>query len=72
MRSHIYEVTFTCQADRPLRAEFDDCEVMTGPGATTLHADLPDQAALSGLMQRIVDLGLEIIDVHRVTPPPEP
>jgi hypothetical protein len=30
---------------------------------------LPDQAALSGLVERIIGLGLEIIDVHRLTQP---
>jgi hypothetical protein len=36
-----------------------------------LRADLPDQAALSGLLQRINALRLEIIDVHRLAPSPE-
>jgi hypothetical protein len=68
-RSQAYEITFTGQADRALRAEFDDCEVTLGPGTTTLHAELPDQPALTGLMQRISGLGLEVIDMHRVDPP---
>ena len=66
-----YEITFTGQAGTTLRAEFDDCEVTIGPGTTTLHAELPDQSALSGLMQRITGLGLEVIDVHRVAVPPK-
>jgi hypothetical protein len=66
---HIYDITLTGQAGAALRAEFDDCEVITGPGTTTLHAELPDQAAFAGLMERIAILGLEVIDVHRVTPP---
>ena len=66
-----YEITFTGQAGTTLRAEFDDCEVTIGPGTTTLHAELPDQSALSGLMQRITGLGLEVIDVHRVATPPK-
>jgi hypothetical protein len=44
---------------------FDDCEVSVGPGTTTLRAELPDQSALYGLMQRISGLGLELLD-----PPP--
>ena len=70
MRSQIYEITFTGQAGSALRAEFDDCEVTLGPGTTTLRADLPDQAALSGLMDRITGLGLEVIDMHLVAPSP--
>jgi hypothetical protein len=41
-----------------------------GPGTTTLRAELPDQGALSGLVQRITGLGLEVIDMHLVAPPP--
>ena len=70
MRLHDYEITFTGQAGSALRAEFDDCEVTIGPGTTTLRAELPDQAALTGLVQRISGLGLEVIDVRRVDPPP--
>ena len=72
MRPLSYEITFRGQAGRTLRAQFDDCNVSTGPDTTTLRADLPDQAALSGLVQRIVGLGLIVIDVHLMTPPPAP
>jgi hypothetical protein len=70
VRSQIYEITFTGQAGSALRAEFDDCEVTLGPGTTTLRAELPDQGALSGLMDRITGLGLEVIDMHLVAPSP--
>ena len=70
MRSQIYEITFTGQAGSALRAEFDDCEVMLGPGTTTLRTEVPDQGALSGLMDRITGLGLEVIDMHLVAPSP--
>ena len=53
-----------------LRAEFEDCEVTVGSGTTTLRAELPDQGALSGLVQRITGLGLEVIHMHLVAPPP--
>jgi hypothetical protein len=70
VRSQTYEITFTGQAGAALRAEFDDCEVTTGPGTTTLRAELPDQAALSGLVQRITGLRLEVIHLRLVAPPP--
>ena len=70
MRPQIYEITFTGQAGTALRAEFEDCDVSVGPGTTTLRAELPDQGALSGLMQRITGLGLEVIHMHLVAPPP--
>ncbi len=70
MRSQIYEITFTGQAGSTLSAEFDDCEITIGPGTTTLRAELPDQGALTGLMDRITGLGLEVIDMHLVAPSP--
>jgi len=70
LRSHTYEITFTGRAGRVLRAEFDDCEITLGPGTTTLRAELPDQAALTGLIQRITGLRLEITQLILVAPPP--
>ena len=69
MRSQTYEITFTGQAGPTLRAEFDDCQVTIGPGTTTLRAELPDQAALAGLVQRITSLRLEEIFLRLVAPP---
>ena len=68
VRPLTYQITFSGQAGRTLRAQFDDCKVTTGPDTTILRAELPDQAALSGLVQRIAGLGLVVIDVHLVTP----
>ena len=70
MPSRTYEVTFMGQAGATLRAAFDDCEVTVGTGTTTLRADLPDRGGLSGLIQRINGLGLEVIDVNLVAPRP--
>ena len=68
MRPLTYEISFSGPAGRTLRAQFDDCEVITNSETTTLRAELPDMAALSGLMQRIAGLGLEVIHVLLVTP----
>ena len=38
-------------------------------GTTNLSGDLPDQAALYGLLQKIRDLNLTLLAVMRVTPP---
>ena len=75
VRSQASEITFTGQAGSTLRAGFDDCEVTVGPGTTTLRADLPDaelpdQAALCGLVRPITGFGLQVIQLHLVTPPP--
>jgi hypothetical protein len=66
--SRIHEITFTGQAGAVLQAEFDDCEISLGPGTTTLHREVPDQAALHGLLQRIASFGLELIDISVVPP----
>ena len=69
--SQTYEITFAGQAGAVLREEFDDCEVTVGAGTTTLRAELPDQAAFAGLLQRIADLRLDIVHVILVAPQPE-
>jgi hypothetical protein len=70
VRAQTYDITFLGQANSALRAEFEDCEVTVSHGTTTLRADLPDQGALTGLMDRISGLGLDVIDVSLVAPPP--
>ena len=67
MRPQRYELTFTGQAAPALSAEFADYAVTVGPVTTTLRADLPDQAALLGLLKRLTDLGLEL-DHLRLVP----
>ena len=70
MQAQTYEITFLGQAGTTLRAEFEDCEVSSGPGTTTLRTEVPDRGALTGLMERINSLGLDVIDVSLVAPPP--
>ena len=69
MQSRTYEVTFAGEAGDIVLAEFDDCEVSVGPGATTLRLEIPDQGVLYGLLHRIASFGLELIDVSVVAPP---
>lgn len=70
MRPRTYEITFTGQAGTTLRAEFEDCEMSIGAATTILRAELPDQAALLGLMYRITGLGLDVVQLRIVTPAP--
>jgi hypothetical protein len=70
VQAQTYEITFLGQAGTTLRAEFEDCEVTIGRGITTLRAELPDRGALSGLIERVNGLGLDVIDVSLVVPPP--
>jgi hypothetical protein len=66
--ARVYEISFSGQAGDVLCAAFDDCTMTVGPGLTTLRAQLPDQAALWPLVQRIAGLGLELLEVRRVAP----
>ncbi len=66
--SRLYQISFAGQAGPAVHAEFDDCEIVPGPGATTLYAELPDQCALSGLIQRIIDFRLDITHVLLISP----
>jgi hypothetical protein len=65
MPSH-YELTVKGQPGELLRAAFEDVVVSSAPGVTILSADL-DQPALHGLLARIEELGLELLDMRLVT-----
>jgi hypothetical protein len=51
---------------------FEDLNVSVSGGQTLLSGRLPDQAALYGVLRRLEDLGLEIIDIHSAVPGPQP
>jgi hypothetical protein len=61
-----YELTVKGQPGELLRAAFEDVVVSSAPGVTVLSAEL-DQPALHGLLGRIEDLGLELLDMRLVT-----
>jgi hypothetical protein len=63
-----YEIRLRGTAGELVSAAFADWDVTTEPGTTVIDAQLPDQAALHGLLARIRDLGLEIIDVRKERP----
>jgi hypothetical protein len=61
-----YEVSFKGAASPTLCAAFDDWELQTGSGVTLLRCD---QRALHTVIDRIQDLGLELLDVRLVAEP---
>lgn len=68
MRSQIYEITFVGRAGSVLCSVFDDCEISIGLYSTTLRAELPDPAALCGLIERVADYRLQVTNVRLVPP----
>jgi hypothetical protein len=60
-----YVITFRGAAGSWVRAAFGDTELSVVGDTTVLRRAGADQAALHGLLRRIQDLGLELLDVHR-------
>ena len=61
-----YELSFKGAASAALAAAFESTEVTIRHGITTIRAELPDQAALQGVIGRIHALGLELLEVRLV------
>jgi hypothetical protein len=66
-----YEILVSGEFGRRHCVAFEDLSVSVSGGHTLLSARLPDQAALYGVLRRLEDLGLEIIDIHSAVPTPE-
>jgi hypothetical protein len=65
MADGIYVITVRGTAGSGVRAFFRDTEVSVVGDTTVLRRAGTDQAALHGLLHRIQDLGLELLDVRR-------
>ena len=59
-----YVITVRGVAGPWVRAAFDDVAMSSAGDTTVLRRAGADQAALHGLLRRIQDLGLELLDVH--------
>jgi hypothetical protein len=68
LRVVMYEIVVRGEAGPAVRSEFDDLVVSVGDGETTLRGDLPDQPAIYGVLVRVQDFGLELVEVRRVSP----
>jgi hypothetical protein len=67
-----YEILVSGEFGRRHSVAFEDLDVAVLAGHTRLSGRLPDQAALYGVLRRLEDLGLEIIDVRSAVPSPKP
>ncbi len=61
-----YEIVIRGRLSSRYQSTFDDVTLVRCAGQTTLRADVVDQARLYGLLNRLRDLGMELIRVERV------
>jgi hypothetical protein len=59
-----YVITVRGAAGPSVRAAFDDVQVSIVDDTTVMRRAGTDQAALHGLLHRIQNLGLEVIEFH--------
>ena len=64
MTGGVYVITVRGVAGPWVRAALDDVAVSAVGDTTVLRRAGTDQAALHGLLRRINDLGLDVLDVH--------
>jgi hypothetical protein len=60
-----FVITLRGEAGPVVTGAFAEFEISVEPNMTVLKGELPDQAALHGVLDRIKDLGIEIIEVRR-------
>lgn len=65
MSGHSYEIRIRGHMGSTLHAAFPELNLVLKPAETVLFGRVPDQAALLGLLDRMQELGLEVVDVHR-------
>jgi hypothetical protein len=62
-----YEFTVAARLSQTALAAFPELHVSATPGkGTTLYGPIIDRAHLEGLLVRFGNLGLEIVDMHRL------
>jgi hypothetical protein len=66
MKPTRYQITLTGASGDRTPAMFPDCEISVEHGHTILYAELADQAALHGLIDRIASLGFELSELRQL------
>lgn len=65
-----YEIRIRGQLDPSWSDWFDGLDVTpVDNGETLISGTIPDQAALRGILAKVLDLGLSILSVKRIHPP---
>jgi hypothetical protein len=66
VRTHRYQITIAGGLGDIGREAFGDFRIESNGANTVLIADL-DQAALYGALNRILSLGFELVELHRLS-----
>lgn len=61
-----YEIRVSGPVPATLLEEFEGVHVVIHPTVTVLRGPIPDQAALQGILTRLLALNLDLLDVHRL------
>jgi hypothetical protein len=61
-----YEIHVRGQVPSDVLEELEQLTVVDEPAVTVLTGVLPDQSALFGVLARLQDLGLELIELRRL------
>jgi hypothetical protein len=64
--SSSYEIRITGIVPPEALLDFEDLTASVEPVETVLHGQLPDQAALHGLLARLEMLGVQVVEVRRL------
>ena len=62
-----YEIVVRGRLSSRYESAFDGATLVPRRGQTTLRADLIDQSQLYGLLNRLRDLGIELVSVNAVS-----
>jgi hypothetical protein len=62
-----YEIVVRGRLSRRYAYAFDDATLVPRDGQTMLCADLADQSQLYGLLNRLRDLGIDLVSVNSVS-----
>ena len=63
----VYDIAVRGRLSPSVAAAFDDFELHTDGDMTTLRGDIVDRAALHGVINRIEQFGLLLLDLHANT-----
>ena len=66
MGSREYRLVVKGELSDRMQPAFEGMNLTRGDGTTTLTATLRDQAELQGILQRISDLGLTLLDLTAI------